>query len=174
VVASLGQLNRVLAECPQPAHPGAAQVHGRALSGEQFDRRSRRSTSSLRARCSARCERGGAHIHGGAFDGRPKSHRRLTTKFSEITGGAVLAIDYRLMPENRRMDGIGDCRTAYRWLLENGPDGRSPATKVWVAGDSAGGNLTLSLIAWVRDAGLRPPDAGCAFADHGRDCAARA
>jgi acetyl esterase/lipase len=104
------------------------------------------------------------YIHGGAFTmGSPKSHRRLTSKFSEITGGAVLAIDYRLMPEHRRMAGIEDCRTAYRWLLDNGPRGRGPAAKAWVAGDSAGGNLTLSLIAWVRDSGLRAPDAAVAF-----------
>lgn len=104
------------------------------------------------------------YIHGGAFTmGSPRSHRRLTAKFSEMTGGAVLAIDYRLMPEHRRMAGIEDCRTAYRWLLENGPHGRAPAAKVWVAGDSAGGNLTLSLIAWVRDSGLRLPDAAVAL-----------
>jgi len=62
------------------------------------------------------------YIHGGAFTmGSPLSHRNITSKFSEITGGAVLAIDYRLMPENRRMAGIEDCRTAYRWILESGP-----------------------------------------------------
>jgi acetyl esterase/lipase len=104
------------------------------------------------------------YIHGGGFTmGSPRSHRRLTAKFSEMTGAAVLAIDYRLMPEHRRMAGIEDCRTAYRWLLENGPQGPGPATKVWVAGDSAGGNLALSLIAWVRDAGLRAPDAAVAL-----------
>jgi epsilon-lactone hydrolase len=104
------------------------------------------------------------YIHGGAFTmGSPKSHRRLTSKFSELTGGAVLAIDYRLMPEHPRLAGIEDCRSAYRWLLENGPQGRGPAARVWVAGDSAGGNLALSLIAWVRDAGLRAPDAAVAL-----------
>ena len=104
------------------------------------------------------------YIHGGAFTmGSPKSHRRLTAKFSEITGGAVLAIDYRLMPEHRRIDGIEDCRTAYRWMLDNGPQGPGAAAKVWVAGDSAGGNLTLSLIAWARDAGLRAPNAAVAL-----------
>jgi len=104
------------------------------------------------------------YIHGGAFTmGSPRSHRRLTAKFSEITGGVVLAVDYRLMPEHRRFAGIEDCRAAYAWLLENGPQGRAPATKVWVAGDSAGGNLTLSLIAWVRDAHLRTPDAAVAL-----------
>lgn len=104
------------------------------------------------------------YIHGGAFTmGSPKSHRRLTSAFSAITGGAVLAIDYRLMPEHRRRAGIDDCRSAYRWMLENGPDGVSPAAKVWVAGDSAGGNLTLSLINWVRDEGLRAPDGAVAL-----------
>jgi acetyl esterase/lipase len=104
------------------------------------------------------------YIHGGAYVmGSPRSHRRLTTKLSDLTGAAVLAIDYRLMPEHQRRAGIDDCRTAYRWLLDHGPQGPAPAAKVWVAGDSAGGNLTLSLIAWVRDAGLRAPDAAVAL-----------
>jgi acetyl esterase/lipase len=100
------------------------------------------------------------YIHGGAFTlGSPRSHRTLTTRFSAMTGGAVLAIDYRLMPEHPRRAGIEDCRIAYRWLLANGPDGAAPPRAVFVAGDSAGGNLTLSLIAWARDTGLRGPDA---------------
>ncbi len=104
------------------------------------------------------------YIHGGAFVmGSPKSHRVITSKFSEVANAAVLAIDYRLMPENRRIAGIEDCRNAYRWILDNGPAGKQPAAKVFVAGDSAGGNLTLSLIAWVRDQGLRTPDAAIAL-----------
>ena len=96
------------------------------------------------------------YIHGGAFMlGSPKSHRTLTSRFSALSGGAVLAIDYRLMPEHPRGAGIDDCRSAYRWLLEHGPGGAAPAQAVFVAGDSAGGNLTLSLIQWVRDEGLR-------------------
>ena len=104
------------------------------------------------------------YIHGGAWImGSPRSHRAITTKFSEITGGAVLAIDYRLMPEHSRMDGIEDCRSSYRWMLEHGPHGAGRASAVYVAGDSAGGNLALSLIAWVRDQGLRAPDAAVAL-----------
>ncbi|HWS74542.1 MAG TPA: alpha/beta hydrolase [Quisquiliibacterium sp.] len=104
------------------------------------------------------------YIHGGAFImGSPKSHRRLTSKFSEVSGAAVLAIDYRLMPEHPRMAGIEDCRSAYRWMLDHGPQGPGPASAVYVAGDSAGGNLTLSLIAWVRDSGLRAPNAAVAL-----------
>ena len=104
------------------------------------------------------------YIHGGAYTaGSPRSHRSITAKFAQITGGAVLSIDYRLMPEHPRRAGIEDCRSAYRWLLANGPDGASPATAIFVAGDSAGGNLALSLISWVRDAGLRAPDAAVAL-----------
>jgi acetyl esterase/lipase len=104
------------------------------------------------------------YIHGGAFVmGSPKSHRTLTSQFSALTGGAVLAIDYRLMPEHPRRAGIEDCRTAYRWMLDQGPTGPAPAQAVFVAGDSAGGNLTLSLIQWVRDQRLRAPDAAVAL-----------
>ncbi len=104
------------------------------------------------------------YIHGGAFMmGSPRSHRTLTSQFSLLTGGAVLAIDYRLMPEHRRSAGIEDCRSAYRWILEHGPTGAAPAQTVFVAGDSAGGNLTLSLIQWVRDQRLRAPDAAVAL-----------
>lgn len=108
------------------------------------------------------------YIHGGAFTmGSPLSHRPITTALARRAGLAVLALDYRLMPEHRRMDGIEDCRAGYRWLLENGPDGPGTADAVFVAGDSAGGNLTLSLIAWLRDragdAGLRQADGAMAL-----------
>ena len=104
------------------------------------------------------------YIHGGAYTmGSPTSHRRLTSKFSEVANAAVLAIDYRLMPEHARLAGIEDCRSAYQWLLDNGPGGPAAATAVFVAGDSAGANLTLSLIAWVRDQGLRAPNAAVAL-----------
>lgn len=100
------------------------------------------------------------YIHGGAFTmGSPKSHRRLSAKFSAVARAAVLVIDYRLMPEHPRMAGVEDCRTAYRWMLDNGPSGPAPASTVFVAGDSAGGCLALSLLAWVRDQGLRAPNA---------------
>lgn len=100
------------------------------------------------------------YIHGGAFMmGTPRGHRNITNRFSEVSGAAVLAIDYRLMPEHPRMAGVEDCRAAYSWMLAHGPGGAGPASRVYVAGDSAGGNLTLSLIAWVRDQKMRQPDA---------------
>ncbi|MCL7945468.1 alpha/beta hydrolase [Marinobacter sp. ATCH36] len=104
------------------------------------------------------------YIHGGSWiAGSPKSHRAITDRLSRLTRASVFAVDYRLMPENRYLDGIIDCRTAYRWILENGPDGTEPADFLVVAGDSAGGSHTLGLIAWVRDHGLPQPDAAIAL-----------
>jgi monoterpene epsilon-lactone hydrolase len=104
------------------------------------------------------------YLHGGAFfAGSPLSHRPITDRLARLTGAAVFALDYRLMPEHRRIEGIEDCRRAYRWILQNGPEGRAEASWLVVAGDSAGGNLTLSLLSWIRDEGLRRPDAGVAL-----------
>ncbi len=104
------------------------------------------------------------YLHGGAFVlGSARGYRRVTAQLARNTGLDVLAIDYRLMPENSRHDGIQDCQKAYRWVLENGPDGPSPATALFVAGDSAGGNLTLMLIAWARDQHLPAPNGAIAL-----------
>lgn len=100
------------------------------------------------------------YIHGGGFImGSPKSHRTITNRFSEISGCAVLSIDYRLQPEHKHMDAVSDCRTAYRWILDNGPNGPENLKELFIAGDSAGGNLSLSLVAWIRDNHLHAPDA---------------
>ena len=96
------------------------------------------------------------YLHGGAFvSGCPRGHRMITTRLARATGAAVLALDYRLMPEHSRRDMIADCQAGYRWILDHGPNGPAPVGELFVAGDSAGGNLALMLIAWARDAGLR-------------------
>ncbi len=100
------------------------------------------------------------YLHGGAMTvGSDISHRPLTYNIAKRTGCAVFAANYRLMPENSRQATIDDSRAAYAWILENGPDGAAPAQAVGVAGDSAGGNLTLMVSHWTREAGLKKPDA---------------
>ncbi len=104
------------------------------------------------------------YLHGGAFTaGSPKSHRPITSKYARMAGVSVLAVDYRLVPENKRIDCLTDCQTAYRWILENGPDGPGSPSVLFVSGDSAGGNLTLAVIAWARDVGLRAADGAIAL-----------
>lgn len=100
------------------------------------------------------------YLHGGGFvAGSPRSHRAITTELAKRLGMAVLAIDYRLMPENPRMACVEDCRAAYRWVLEHGPHGATPLHSLVVAGDSAGGNLALGIAAWARDEQLPAADA---------------
>lgn len=104
------------------------------------------------------------YIHGGSWiAGSPKSHRAITDRLSRLAHACVFAVDYRLMPENRYLDGVIDCQRAYCWMLENGPEGEAPADFVVVAGDSAGGSHTLGLIAWIRDRGLQQPNAAIAL-----------
>ncbi len=100
------------------------------------------------------------YLHGGAGTvGSAVSHRSITTNIATRTGASVFAANYRLMPENSRMASVEDSRTVYRWLIDNGPEGVASVNRLAVAGDSAGGNLTLSLINWVRDSGFRSADA---------------
>lgn len=100
------------------------------------------------------------YLHGGGYvAGSSRSHRPITSRMSQVSGAAVLALDYRLMPEHSRRDGIDDCRAAYRWLLKNGPAGPAPVQTLFIAGDSSGGNLALTTVAWARDTELRQADA---------------
>ena len=97
------------------------------------------------------------YLHGGAFRvGSPKSHRYITSEISRRAGLAVLAIDYRMQPEHKTIHCHEDARKAYQWILQNGPEGASAAEHLFVAGDSAGGNMTLAVIAWARDNGITP------------------
>ncbi|PIE39554.1 MAG: alpha/beta hydrolase [Gammaproteobacteria bacterium] len=100
------------------------------------------------------------YLHGGAFyAGSPGSHRSITAALARVTRSAVLVVDYRLLPEHKRFDGVADCQSAYRWILDNGPNGQSPADELLMAGDSAGGNLVLMVSNWARDQGMRQADA---------------
>lgn len=104
------------------------------------------------------------YIHGGAFfAGSPLSHRAASNRFSVLARAAVLSVDYRLLPGFPRKAGIADCQAAWRWLLDNGPDGPMPADRLYLGGDSAGGNLALMITNWSREADLRGPDAVVAF-----------
>ena len=55
--------------------------------------------------------------------------------------------------------GLEDCIRAHQWLIANGPAGPAPAKATFIAGDSAGGNLTLATLLALRDR-RRPLPAG--------------
>ena len=90
------------------------------------------------------------HLHGGGYViGSVNSHRELISRLSRAAGARAFAIDYRLAPEHPFPAAVEDSTAAYRWLLSSGVD---PARLV-IAGDSAGGGLTVATLLALRDAG---------------------
>ena len=94
------------------------------------------------------------YLHGGAFVlGSPRTHRAITSHLASLSGARVCAVDYRLAPEHPWPAAVDDALSAYRALLAQG----RPADQLVIAGDSAGGQLTLSLALRLREAGLPLP-----------------
>ena len=80
------------------------------------------------------------YLHGGGYViGSINTHRRLAYNISAASGARVLVIDYRLAPEHPFPAAIEDAAEAWRWLLQQGFAPKQLA----IAGDSAGGGLTL-------------------------------
>ena len=98
------------------------------------------------------------YLHGGGYViGSIDTHRELAGRLSQASGARVLIIDYRLAPEHPYPAAVEDAAAAYRWLLADG--GATPARTV-IAGDSAGGGLTVAAMLALRDAGDPLPAAG--------------
>ncbi|GCE08220.1 alpha/beta hydrolase [Dictyobacter aurantiacus] len=96
------------------------------------------------------------YLHGGAYIlGSPASHRDLVARLSVAAGIPALLINYRLAPEHVFPAALDDALTAYHWLLSKGYS----AQHIVLAGDSAGGGLTLALLQTVRDRNLPLPAA---------------
>lgn len=104
------------------------------------------------------------YIHGGSWvSGSIRGYQAFVEKLAVATGSAVLFVDYSLAPEAPFPAGLEDCVEALQWLQANGPDGESEAGKCFIAGDSAGGNLTLSTLLACKTRGLKLPDAALAM-----------
>jgi phosphinothricin tripeptide acetyl hydrolase len=97
------------------------------------------------------------YLHGGGYViGSPRSHRHLAAALARAAGAATLLPDYRLAPEHPFPAAIEDAVAAYRWLLERG----ALPERTVIAGDSAGGGLTVATLLALRDRGLPRPAAG--------------
>lgn len=84
------------------------------------------------------------YIHGSGYVlCSPRTHRRLVAWLSRLTKLPVFSIDYRLAPRYRFPTAADDVRAGWDWLT--GDLGIPPARTV-VAGDSAGGHLTVDLL----------------------------
>ncbi len=98
------------------------------------------------------------YLHGGGYAvGSIATHRSFTTEIAAGFEGRVLSLGYRLAPEHPCPAAIDDALAAYRWLVE---DQGIPADNIVIAGDSAGGGLTIATLVAIRDAGLPSPAGG--------------
>ncbi|AKF07959.1 alpha/beta hydrolase [Sandaracinus amylolyticus] len=98
------------------------------------------------------------YLHGGGYvAGSPRTHRGLVTRIARAANMVALVPDYRLAPEHRFPAALEDARVALAHAFDHGPDGEQPATRVVLAGDSAGGGLVISTLVAARDAGERLP-----------------
>jgi epsilon-lactone hydrolase len=96
----------------------------------------------------ARADAAVLYLHGGGYViGSPRSHRHLVAAIARAAGVRALSLDYRLAPEHPFPAGLEDAVAAYRWLLDQG---LAPA-RIVVAGDSAGGGLTVATLLSLRE-----------------------
>lgn len=93
------------------------------------------------------------YLHGGAFLAcGANTHSGIVTALSGYADSPVLVVDYRMVPKHSVGTAIDDCYDAYRWLRLTGyqPD------QIVLAGDSAGGYLSLALAERLVDEGEMP------------------
>jgi acetyl esterase/lipase len=84
------------------------------------------------------------YIHGSGYVlCSPRTHRRLTSWLSRLTGLPVFVVDYRLAPRHRFPTAADDVRTGWDWLTNQ--QGIAPS-RIVIAGDSAGGHLAIDLL----------------------------
>src|ERR1700729_3946981 len=93
---------------------------------------------------------------GGYISGSIESHRPLATEIGREAGARTLALSYRRAPEHPFPAALEDTVSGYRFLLEQG----IAPHHIAVAGDSAGGGLTIALMVAARERGLPLPSCG--------------
>lgn len=91
-------------------------------------------------------------IHGGGFVvGNLDTHDRVCRLLADLTGAAVVAVDYQLSPESKYPTNIEECVTVAQYLHEHGAEKGIDGNDVSFAGDSGGAVLSLAASLWLRD-----------------------
>jgi epsilon-lactone hydrolase len=97
------------------------------------------------------------YFHGGGYvAGSVETHREFLAHIARATKRRILAVDYRLAPENPFPAALEDAVTVYRWLLA---DHRMSPENIAIGGDSAGGGLTLATLLKLKEDGDALPGA---------------
>ncbi|XP_062996086.1 hormone-sensitive lipase isoform X2 [Elgaria multicarinata webbii] len=99
------------------------------------------------------------HFHGGGFVAQTsKSHEPYLKSWAQSLGAPILSIDYSLAPEAPFPRALEECFYAYCWAIKNCHLLGSTAQRVCLAGDSAGGNLCITVSMRAAAFGIKMPD----------------
>ena len=97
------------------------------------------------------------YYHGGGWViGAIDEFDTLARKLAERTSCAVVLVDYRLAPEHRYPVAVDDSYAALEWAAARLDEIAGPGAPLFVAGDSAGGNLAAVMALRARDRGGPP------------------
>jgi len=94
------------------------------------------------------------HFHGGGWVlGNLDTHDGYCRRLANFSACTVIGVDYRVAPDDRYPAAADDCYAATEWVAANAAEIGVDATRLGVAGDSAGGNLATAVTLMARDRG---------------------
>ncbi|AUD03510.1 alpha/beta hydrolase [Spirosoma pollinicola] len=98
------------------------------------------------------------YYHGGGWViASPEVYEYSTLALAEETGAVVVSVDYRLAPENKFPTAHEDAFAAYQWVKTNAASLNGNPDKIAVAGESAGGNMAITVSMMARDQNIGLP-----------------
>uniref|UniRef100_A0A8C9WJ35 Hormone-sensitive lipase n=1 Tax=Scleropages formosus TaxID=113540 RepID=A0A8C9WJ35_SCLFO len=154
---------------PPVAHSGPGPVQMRLISHELREgqdseellaiSRSEGLSLGLKTKRSPRSPCLLVHFHGGGFVAQTsKSHEPYLRSWSQDLAVPILSVDYSLAPEAPFPRALEECFYAYCWALKNCHLLGWTGERVCLAGDSAGGNLCVTVSMRAASHGMRIPD----------------
>ncbi|MGP4100203.1 alpha/beta hydrolase [Nonomuraea sp. KM90] len=94
------------------------------------------------------------YVHGGGWVlGGTSTHDRLVRELAVGTGAALVFVEYDRSPEARYPVAIEQAYATAQWITRNGAEEGLDATRLAVAGDSVGGNMTAALTLMAKQRG---------------------